>query len=316
MYLRLVFFVLIMLWIELKERFIMYTGGWKAMKHAQALLDMALVISFNYTPPILKGLVREGTTEYRAGLKIRSRNDIENLCSCRESREWGKICPHSLALGLAYLQPRESVVIKSTAPASITPQGPRLIVDEDQPAITAVFILPPTFVSGWDRGQIMLGCEVKTAGGRLLASALDRSKTFTCSSADQQILERMREFNESGLPGMMMLSQEQFCRCLEWLIGHPRISLGKKDSVTVEREPIVPKLLMQELPDGRWKLSSILPTEGEILVGPRSAWCWAGRNFRPISPGVPPSYLSILREPIILFKDQSNSFLAHELPGL
>ncbi len=133
----------------------MDAGGWQAMKHARALLEMARVISFNYTPPILKGLVREGTAEYRAGLKIRSRNDIETLCSCRESREWGKICPHSLALGLAYLQPRESVVIKSTAPASITPQGPRLIVDEDQPAITAFFILPPTFVSGWDRGQIM-----------------------------------------------------------------------------------------------------------------------------------------------------------------
>ncbi|HXO96622.1 MAG TPA: hypothetical protein VN857_08565, partial [Chthoniobacterales bacterium] len=85
--------------VELNERFLMDAGGWQAMKHARALLEMGRVISFNYTPPILKGLVREGTTEYRAGLKIRSRSDIENLCSCRESREWGKICPHSLALG-------------------------------------------------------------------------------------------------------------------------------------------------------------------------------------------------------------------------
>ncbi len=312
----LLFFTLPMSPVELNERFLMDAGGWQAMKHARALLEMGRVISFNYTPPILKGLVREGTTEYRAGLKIRSKSDIENLCSCRESREWGKICPHSLALGLAFLQPRESVVIKSTAPASITPKGPRLIVDEDQPVVAAFFILPPTFVSGWDRGQIMLGCEVETADGRLLASALDRSKTFTCSSVDQQILERMREFNQGGLSGMVMLSQEQFCRCLEWLVGHPRISLGKKDSVAVEGEPIVPKLLVQELPDGRWKLSSVLPTEGEILIGPRSAWCWMERNFRPISPGVPPSYLSILREPITLSKDQSNSFLVHELAGL
>jgi superfamily II DNA or RNA helicase len=302
--------------VELNERFLMDAGGWQAMRHAQALLEMGRVISFNYTPPILKGLVREGTTEYRAGLKIRSRSDVENLCSCRESREWGKICPHSLALGLAFLRPHQSTVTKSTASAPITPKGPRLTVDEDHPVITVFFILPPTFLSGWDRDQIMLGCEVETAGGRRLASALDRSKTFTCSSVDQQILERMREFNEGGLPGMMMLSQEQFCRCLEWLIGHARISLGKKDAVAVEHEPIVPKLLLQELPDGRWKLSSNLPTEGEILIGPRSAWCWAGKSFRPISPGVPPSYLSILREPITLSKDQSDSFLAHELPGL
>ena len=302
--------------VELNERLLMDAGGWQAMNHARALLEMGRVVSFNYTPPVLRGLVREATTEYRAGLKIRSRNDIENLCSCRESREWGKICPHSLALGLALLQRREFTASKSAAPVAIVPKGPHLIVDQDHPVLTAFFILPPTFVSGWDRGQIVLGCEVETAGGRLLASALDRSKTFSCSSEDQQILERVREFNDGGLPGMVMLNQEQFCRCLEWLVGHPRISLGKKDSIVVEREPIVPKLLVQELPDGRWKLNSVLPTEGATLIGPRSAWQWAGRNFRPVSPGVPPSYLSILREPITLSKDQGNNFLVHELPEL
>jgi len=34
------------------------------MKHARALLEMGRgVISFKYTPPIIKGLVREGTKE-------------------------------------------------------------------------------------------------------------------------------------------------------------------------------------------------------------------------------------------------------------
>src|SRR5260370_19335616 len=114
----------------------------------------------------------------------------------------------------------------------------------------------------------MLGCEVESAGRRLLASALDRSKTFTCSSEDQQILERLREFSDGGLPGMVMLSQEQFCRCLEWLVGHPRITLGKKDSIAVEREPIVPKLLLQDLPDGRWKINSALPSAAPPPVAP------------------------------------------------
>jgi superfamily II DNA or RNA helicase len=313
---RLLFFTLPMSPVEFNERFLMDVGGWQAMKHARALLEMGRVVSFNYTPPILRGLVREGTTEYRAGLKIRNRSDVENLCSCRESREWGKICPHSLALGLAFLQPRESAPIKPTAPALITPKGPRLTVDRDHPVIIASFIIPPTFVSGWDRNQIMLGCEVESAGRRLLASALDRSKTFTCSSEDQQILERLREFSDGGLPGMVILSQEQFCRCLEWLVGHSRITLGKKDSIAVEREPIVPKLLVQELPDGRWKISSALPTAVATLIGPRSAWCWTGKKFQPIAPGLPSSYLSILREPVTLSTDQGNNFLIHELPGL
>jgi hypothetical protein len=90
--------------IQITERFLMDTGGWQALKHAKALVQMGRVVSFNYAPPILRGLVREGETEYRAGLKIRSYTDVENLCSCRDSREWGTICVHSLALGLASIR--------------------------------------------------------------------------------------------------------------------------------------------------------------------------------------------------------------------
>src|ERR1700757_3288521 len=96
--------------IQLTERFLMDTGGWQALKHAKALVQMGRVVSYNYTPPVLRGLVRDGETEYRAGLKIRSYTDVENLCSCRQSRQWGKICAHSLAVGLA--------LIKSKMPAT------------------------------------------------------------------------------------------------------------------------------------------------------------------------------------------------------
>jgi hypothetical protein len=67
--------------IPITERFLMDTGGWQAMKHAKALFQMGRVVSFNYTPPILHGVVREGDIEFRAGLKIRSYGDVENLCS-------------------------------------------------------------------------------------------------------------------------------------------------------------------------------------------------------------------------------------------
>jgi hypothetical protein len=90
--------------IQITERFLIDTGGWQALKHAKALVQMGRVVSVNYSPPVLHGLVREGDTEYRAGLKIRSYTDVENLCSCRDSREWGTICAHSLAVGLASIR--------------------------------------------------------------------------------------------------------------------------------------------------------------------------------------------------------------------
>jgi superfamily II DNA or RNA helicase len=313
---RLLFFTLPMSAIELSERFLMDAGGWQAMKHARALVEMGRVISFNYTPPVLKGLVREGTTEYRAGLKIRTRTDVENLCSCRESRDWGKICPHSLAIGLAFLRPRESALSKPIGSPPVTPQGPRLALEGDYQAITAFFVIPPTFVSAWGRNQIMVGCEVETGGRRLLGSALDRNKTFTCSVEDHRILERLRELNNGGLPGMMALSQDQFLQCLNWLAGHPRITLGKRDPISIEQEPVVPRLLVRELPDRGWKLATVLPGDATMLVGSQSAWIWIGNKFQPVAPGLSAAYLPLLREEITLSGVQADNFFAHELSGL
>src|SRR5881394_4233037 len=75
------------------------------MKSARALCAAGKVLSSNWTPPILKGVVQEGTTSYRAGFVIKGSVDIENMCSCRASREWGTMCAHSVAVGLHWLKP-------------------------------------------------------------------------------------------------------------------------------------------------------------------------------------------------------------------
>ena len=81
----------------------MKSAGWEAVKSARALLAGGKVISSNWTPPLLKGVVQEGTSSYRAGLVIKGPVDIDNLCTCRASREAGIICAHSVALGLHHL---------------------------------------------------------------------------------------------------------------------------------------------------------------------------------------------------------------------
>ena len=91
--------------IAITEKLLSGAGGWEAMKAARELLKAGCVSAATYEPPLLAGQVREGQKTYRAGLRIRSASDIENICTCRESREWGKICAHSLAVGLAYLAP-------------------------------------------------------------------------------------------------------------------------------------------------------------------------------------------------------------------
>ena len=75
------------------------------MKPARELLKSGRVSEAKYEPPLLSGYVREGAKNYRSGLRIKSAIDVENICSCWESRSAGKICAHSVAVGLGYLNP-------------------------------------------------------------------------------------------------------------------------------------------------------------------------------------------------------------------
>src|SRR5688572_2366825 len=89
--------------VVLSDKFFQEIAGWEAVKQARAYIATGKVLSSNWTPPILKGVVQGGETSYRAGLVIKSASDIENMCSCRQSRESGQICAHSVGVGLHHL---------------------------------------------------------------------------------------------------------------------------------------------------------------------------------------------------------------------
>jgi superfamily II DNA or RNA helicase len=90
--------------VEITERFLSDTGGWQALKEAKGLWEAGKVAGAAYEPPLLRGAVRDGVKEYKAGLRIVTRTNIENLCTCRLSRERGMVCAHSLAVGVAILR--------------------------------------------------------------------------------------------------------------------------------------------------------------------------------------------------------------------
>src|SRR5882757_9938240 len=121
--------------IPITERFLSDAGGWQALKQARALHQMGRVLEAIYEPPLLQGRVKEGESEFRSGLKILSASNVENLCTCRESRQRGAICAHSLALGLEIISPRPAAPVLAASassgggeatgvPASPIPAGP------------------------------------------------------------------------------------------------------------------------------------------------------------------------------------------------
>lgn len=108
--------------LQLTEAFFAKAAGWEVMKHARALLASGKVLSSNWTPPLLKGVVMSDANSLRAGLVIQHELDIENICPCRQSREWGTLCAHSVAVGLHHLKPATPEPTGSK-PA---PMGPRV----------------------------------------------------------------------------------------------------------------------------------------------------------------------------------------------
>ncbi len=107
--------------VELSDPLLAKLAGWEATKRARGLLAAERVLNSEWLPPTLRGTVEEGEITYRAGLVIRSASDADNLCSCRDSRQRGLICAHSVAVGLHFLYgPPRPVAQTPTAPPSQT----------------------------------------------------------------------------------------------------------------------------------------------------------------------------------------------------
>src|SRR5262245_11569649 len=102
--------------VDLTETLLSKAAGWEAMKRARAYLEQDQVLSSDWAPPLLRGVVQAGEISFRAGLVIKGPIDIENVCTCRDSREWGKICAHSVAVGLHWLRPQAGPASISSKP--------------------------------------------------------------------------------------------------------------------------------------------------------------------------------------------------------
>jgi len=89
----------------LSKEMLLEIGGWRAMQEGRSLWEAGKVMSVDWIDPVLGGVVQAGTGTVNARLKLGKRlSDVENLCSCRQAREYGTVCPHVIALSLKYLE--------------------------------------------------------------------------------------------------------------------------------------------------------------------------------------------------------------------
>ena len=316
--------------VELTEQFLAGAAGWEAMKQARGLLAADRVLSSNWTPPVLKGVVQEGSMSYRAGLVIKSERDIENICSCRQAREWGTICPHSVGVGLHHLrrlaresgatpaaEPSVGAAHPKTAPQAVArpkPPGKRVTrsASENSGEPAEIFVVfPPNLVAALERGKVMLCLEGAWSGGRAPLNSLPPNRPFNFSTQDTTLLDAVELLAGGDTPALLVLGTKDFADLLPALVGHPRLTLGKTVDLNVSTTPWPIPLKATLEPNGEIVLR-LKPGATPLLI--EQTWIFRNNTFQPTS--LPESCRPLLRGPLRFSRAQVPQFLSRDWPQL
>ena len=99
--------------VALNDALLQKIGGWQAVKEARAIHAAGKVLSAEWNPPELRGEVQAASGVLKTGLTIKNAIDVENHCTCRDARQWGRICGHALAVAVEVLNPTPQKAVPS-----------------------------------------------------------------------------------------------------------------------------------------------------------------------------------------------------------
>jgi superfamily II DNA or RNA helicase len=305
--------------VELTEALLAKAAGWEAVKHARAYLAQGQVVSSYWAPPLLRGVVQTGETSFRASLVIHNDIDIENLCNCREAREWGKICAHVVAVGLHWLQVQKAAAAPAPARPSPAPPGkttPRLRREAGGEPAELFLILPPNFDQALARGKVMLVLEAKWAGGRCPLNALPQGRAFAFSPPDDAIISQLETLTGGETPALLQLDTMDFAALIPLLVDHASLTLGKASAVTVTRTPL--KLPLRATLEANGEIILALGRSGDEVSQPpfvvAGDWVWQNNSLQPL--GLPAELKEVFRAPVRVPRAQVPQFLSVHWPQL
>jgi len=331
--------------VQLTEQFLAKAGGWQAMKEARALHAAGRVLSAEWNPPRLTGEVQSGTGVIKSGLLINDGINVENLCPCKESRQWGKICAHALALGVAVLNPSVAGSRREEARASqpesrspkpeTPPPTPRpLKFAPDGEPLHLVVILPPNLAQALAAGTVSVFFEAVLGRRRLPLAALEPATAYTLPDEHRLLCERVITWAQGELPAALKLSCEQLTELLA-LLPPGAASFGRQEPVVISDEPLALKVQATLLDSGEIRLTAEFPTarKGDIPVAQSRApatgvspflppaiipgattWVLRGTTFSRLQ--LPGGSLALLQGPQTLSRAQVPGFLQNDLPVL
>lgn len=301
--------------IELTEKLLSNAGGWQAMKEARGLLKAGRVLAAQWNPPNLLGEVQGGSGVLKSGLIIEGEIDIENICSCMENRRWGRVCGHSLAVGLHILHPPEEAASAIVPPKEDPPPQLEDILNltTDGEEAELHVIIPPNFEQSVFAGRASVCFEFEAKGKRRPLN-LAAKDPLSWSERDLDVLEFLIVKADGELPVMLPLDLGGFVELLDRLAGNENVTLGRKTEVEIGGDPFPLKLKAELLSDGKLALSAQLPDPPPLILPGASFWTYNENRFRRLE--LPAGGAAMLQGAQTLNREQAPVFLEQQYPNL
>lgn len=302
--------------VALTEKFLAEIAGWKAMKESRVLLAGGRVLNGSWNPPKLAGSVRTEAGLLRAGLIIKSRVNVENLCPCRQSRQWGTMCAHSIGVGLWVLQQEAQNAAKksrekeSLAAADVVARETlrRQTARRDADVNLRLWVIfSPNWKSALARGKVTLFFEGETAAGRRPLNAVPFRKEDRVDAMDARLLNWLESRTGGQAPAMWMVDLAALAELLPVLKGHSRLSVGRKIPIVVSEVPWIPAMEAVLEESGELRLQTTETASDWVLIPGSKSYIALENQMQPL--GLPQSCAAVLRGPLILERRRIPEFL-------
>jgi hypothetical protein len=323
----------------LSKEMLLEIGGWRAMQEGRSLWEAGKVMSVEWIDPVLGGVVQAGTGTVNARLKLGKRlADVENLCSCRQAREYGTVCPHVIALSLKYLERNGKA---ATAPAprlnghvagpvaaaarALAPRFPRVLgqlAGKASKPLALEVHLPLDLGKAWRAGKIPLTVEASVDGGptkSLDAVPVDKVEPYIVDESDAALLTMLEKMEGASVHGEAELTAADRDLFFPVLLGHPRVFVGRRKHLAVSRA-VQGTRLKADLDDAGVLHLEIVPApkgpEGsEVLEAGHGRWRLDEEHLELLD-SLPQSYDGLRKGPRSVARDGLANFLQREMPHL
>ncbi|MEC9131286.1 MAG: hypothetical protein VYE02_07885, partial [Verrucomicrobiota bacterium] len=305
---------------SINEKLLARSAGWEAMKRARQYLASGAVLEATWRDSKALGKIQAGGQVYQAGLHFESELDIDNQCPCRDSRQSGLLCAHSVAVALGTLFPDEV----SSSPKNRQPKGepeaesagnvPRVTQETKSPgpwfrhddqaknSLSIRFLLSPNSLAQWLPAELSLMLEVLRDGEAFPIMAMDRNKAYRISERDQELMLWLQQDQQCVLGPVWRVNSSTFSTLLEKLGSGSCVMLGRKQTIPIDEEVWFPPMEVGLKSSGELRLSlaCVRPPQGFFPGQP--SYVFLGDCLKPV--GIPGDWLSLLQQPLDIKREE------------